>query len=102
MVPGNYSRGFTTETWPKTGVTVVNEIIVDSNGQELKKTWKYYQLKKIESSETFTVEQVERERPMTNIQRRNKRELDELERIREPETKRRKIFQGTYFLGNGK
>ena len=72
--------------------------LVDSNGQELKKSYKYYQLEKIESSETFTVEQVERERPMTNIQRRNKRELDELERIRDPENKRRKVFQGTYFL----
>lgn len=27
MVPGNYSRGFTTETWPKTGVTVVNGVV---------------------------------------------------------------------------
>ncbi|OAJ44410.1 hypothetical protein BDEG_27638 [Batrachochytrium dendrobatidis JEL423] len=58
--------------------------------KELKKNYKYYQLKKIKSSETFTVEQVERERPMTNIQRRNKRELDELERLEEPESKKRK------------
>jgi len=64
----------------------------------LKKTYKYYQLKKVESSEKFTVEQVERERPISNIQRRNKRELDELERIRETDGKRRKVFQGTYFL----
>ncbi|EGF78145.1 hypothetical protein BATDEDRAFT_26887 [Batrachochytrium dendrobatidis JAM81] len=60
--------------------------------KELKKNYKYYQLKKIKSSETFTVEQVERERPMTNIQRRNKRELDELERLEEPESKKRKNY----------
>ena len=28
MVPGNYAPGFTTETWPKTGVTVVNGNVV--------------------------------------------------------------------------
>ncbi|OAJ40914.1 hypothetical protein BDEG_24597 [Batrachochytrium dendrobatidis JEL423] len=49
---------------------------------------------------THTNEQVERERPMSNKERRNKRELEELERIPEPKNKRRKIFQGTYFLEN--
>ncbi|KAJ8326283.1 hypothetical protein O5D80_005045 [Batrachochytrium dendrobatidis] len=37
---------------------------------------------------------------MSNRERRNKRELEELERIPEPKNKRRKIFQGTYFLEN--
>ncbi|KAJ2991976.1 hypothetical protein HDV02_003361, partial [Globomyces sp. JEL0801] len=73
--------------------------LVDNKGQELKKTYKYYQLEKIEASDVFTNEPaVERERPMSNKERRNKRELEELERILELKNKRRKIFQGTYFL----
>ena len=72
--------------------------LVDSNGKELKETYKYYQLKKIEASDTYNNEQVERARPMSNRERRNKRELEELKRIPEPKNKRRKIFQGTYFL----
>ena len=64
--------------------------LITMNGQELKK---------IEASDVFTNEPaVERERPMSNKDRRNKRELEELERIPEPKNKRRKIFQGTYFL----
>ena len=39
--------------------------LVDSNGQELKKTYKYYQLKNIEASDAYTNEQVERERAIT-------------------------------------
>jgi hypothetical protein len=52
--------------------------LVDSNGIELKETYKYYQLKKIEASDTYNNEQVERARPMSNRERRNKRELEEL------------------------
>ncbi|OAJ42895.1 hypothetical protein BDEG_26287 [Batrachochytrium dendrobatidis JEL423] len=50
--------------------------LVDNNDQELKKTFKYYQLKEIEALDVFTNEPaVERERPMSNKERRNKREL---------------------------
>ncbi|KAK5666836.1 hypothetical protein QVD99_006471 [Batrachochytrium dendrobatidis] len=53
--------------------------------------------REIEALDVFTNEPVERERPMSNKERRNKRELEELERIQEPKNKRRKVFQGTYF-----
>jgi len=99
---GTFTKGYE-PSYSQSIYNVVNEngysySLVDSNGQELKKTYKYYQLKKIEASDTYTNEQVERERPMSNRERRNKRELEELERIPEPKNKRRKIFQGTYFL----
>jgi ribosomal protein L21E len=98
-----FTKGYE-PSYSKTIYTVVNGngysySLVDNSGQELKKTWKYYQLKEIEASDTFKNEhEVERERPMSNSERHNKRELDELKRIPEPKNKRRKIFQGTYFL----
>jgi hypothetical protein len=99
---GTVTKGYE-PSYSQSIYNVVNEngysySLVDNNGQELKKTYKYYQLKKIEASDTYTNEQVERERPMSNRDQRNKRELEELERLKEPENKRRKIFQGTYFL----
>ena len=99
---GTFTKGYE-PSYSKSIYNVVNGngysySLVDSNGKELKETYKYYQLKKIEASDTYTNEQVERERPMSNRERRNKRELEELERIPEPKNKRRKIFQGTYFL----
>jgi hypothetical protein len=82
---GTFAEGYE-PMYSKLIYTIVNGngysySLVDNNGQELKKTWKYYQLKKIEVSDTFTNEQVVRERPMSNRERRNKRELEELERI---------------------
>jgi hypothetical protein len=99
---GTFTKGYE-PSYSKSIYVVVNGngysySLVDNNGQELKKTYKYYQLKKIEASDVFTNEPIERERPMSNRERRNKRELEELERIPEPKNKRRKVFQGTYFL----
>ena len=72
--------------------------IADDEGEILQKTYKYYELQRIESAETFATESKEREHVLTNKQRRNKRELEELSRIREPANKKRKVFEGTYFL----
>jgi hypothetical protein len=99
---GTFTKGYE-PSYSQSIYNVVNEngysySLVDSNGKELKETYKYYQLKKIEASDTYNNEQVERARPMSNSERRHKRELEELEIIPEPKNKRRKIFQGTYFL----
>ena len=72
--------------------------IADDEGEILQKTYKNYELLRINPAETFATESIEREPVLTNKQRRNKRELEELSRIREPENKKRKVSEGTYFL----
>jgi hypothetical protein len=72
--------------------------ISDEEGEILQKTYKYYELLRIGSTQTFATESIEREPVLTNKQRRNKRELEVLSRIGEPENKKRKVFEGTYFL----
>lgn len=67
------------------------------NGPELKKTFKYYQLKKIEAPDVFTTKAVKRERPMSNKERRSKRELEELAIIPEPNNKDARFFKELIF-----
>jgi hypothetical protein len=70
----------------------------DDKGKVLPKTYKYYELQRIESAETFETERRHREPTITNMERRNKRELQELGRIQGPANKKRRTFSGVYFL----
>jgi hypothetical protein len=72
--------------------------ISDDNSKVLRKSFKYYELKRVEARETFLVEQRQREATTTNKERRNKRELEELGKVQGPANKKRKTFGGTYFL----
>ncbi|EGF82392.1 hypothetical protein BATDEDRAFT_22854 [Batrachochytrium dendrobatidis JAM81] len=72
--------------------------ISDDNGNVLGKSYKYYELKRVEGTETFLIEPRHREPTMTNKERRNKRELQELARVQGPANKKRKTFGATYFL----
>jgi transposase InsO family protein len=73
--------------------------IADDEGEILQKTYKYYELQRITYIETFVNEPRQREPTMTNKERRNKREIDDLlEHTVEPLRKKRRIFTGTYFL----
>ncbi|EGF83699.1 hypothetical protein BATDEDRAFT_22601 [Batrachochytrium dendrobatidis JAM81] len=58
--------------------------IADDDGNILPKAYKYYELQRIESTQRFHTESRQREPRMTNKERRNKRELEELGRIRGP------------------
>jgi hypothetical protein len=63
--------------------------------------YKIYELQKVYSLEKYHNQNPMRERPLTQQQRRNKREWEELlEHTVEPLHKRRKTFIGDYFLGN--
>jgi hypothetical protein len=70
----------------------------DDKGKVLPKTYKYYELQRIESTDTFLIEQRHRESTMTNKKRRNKREIQEMGRIQGPANKKRRTFSGVYFL----
>ncbi|EGF76807.1 hypothetical protein BATDEDRAFT_28304 [Batrachochytrium dendrobatidis JAM81] len=72
--------------------------ISDDNGNVLGKSYKYYELKRVEVTETFLIEPRHREPTMTNKERRNKRELQELARVQGPTNKKTKKFGATYFL----
>lgn len=72
--------------------------ISDDNGNVHRKSYKYYELKRVGATETFLIEPRHREPTMTNKERRNKRELEELGRVQGPANKKRKTFGGTYFL----
>ena len=72
--------------------------ISDDNGNVLGKSYKYYELQRVEATETFLIEQRHREPTMTNKERRNKRELEELGRVQGPANKKRRTFGATYFL----
>ncbi|OAJ42502.1 hypothetical protein BDEG_25954 [Batrachochytrium dendrobatidis JEL423] len=58
--------------------------IADDDGNILPKAYKYYELQRIESTQKFHTKSRQREPRMTNMERRNKRELEELGRIRGP------------------
>ncbi|OAJ37844.1 hypothetical protein BDEG_21819 [Batrachochytrium dendrobatidis JEL423] len=73
-------------------------ILKDDNGNVLGKSYKYYELKRVEVTETFLIEPRHREPTMTNKERRNKRELQELARVQGPTNKKTKKFGATYFL----
>lgn len=70
----------------------------DDKGNVLPKTYNYYELQRIESTETVLIEQRHREPTMTNKEPRNKRELQELGRIQGPANKKRRTFGAAYFL----
>ncbi|OAJ40065.1 hypothetical protein BDEG_23844 [Batrachochytrium dendrobatidis JEL423] len=72
--------------------------ISDDNGNVLGKSYKYYELERVEGTETFLIEPRHREPTMTNKERRNKRELQELARVQGPANKKRRTFGATYFL----
>ncbi|EGF82285.1 hypothetical protein BATDEDRAFT_22619 [Batrachochytrium dendrobatidis JAM81] len=72
--------------------------ISDDNGNVLGKSYKYYELNRVEGTETFLIEPRHREPTMTNKERRNKRELQELGRIQGPTNRKTKTFGATYFL----
>ncbi|OAJ43890.1 hypothetical protein BDEG_27203 [Batrachochytrium dendrobatidis JEL423] len=65
-------------------------------------SYKYYELERVEGTETFLIEPRHREPTMTNKERRNKRELQELARVQGPANKKRRTFGATYFLKNYK
>ncbi|EGF78066.1 hypothetical protein BATDEDRAFT_27285 [Batrachochytrium dendrobatidis JAM81] len=72
--------------------------ISDDNGNVLGKSYKYYELERVEGTETFLIEPRHREPTMTNKERRNKRELQELARVQGPTNRKTKTFGATYFL----
>ena len=73
--------------------------IADDEREILQKKYKYYELQRITYSETFVNEPRQREHTITNKERRNKREIEDLlDHTVEPLRKKRKTFTGTYFL----
>ena len=61
--------------------------------------YKVYELQKVTAVENYTDQNPVRERHLTQQQRRNKRELEDLlEHTIEPLHKKRKTFTGNYFL----
>lgn len=72
----------------------------DEMGVPLDRRFKVYELQKVLTSEKYTHRNPVRERPLTQQQRRNKHELEDLlEHTVEPLHKKRKTFTGNYFLG---
>jgi transposase InsO family protein len=57
----------------------------------LKRTYKYYELIKVEQVQPYSITEVVREKPQTLKQKRNQKEIDELNRIRAPLQKKRRI-----------
>jgi hypothetical protein len=97
-----FSKGYELK-YSSTVYTVINGngysfSLSDNKGKALPKTYKYYELERVEGTETFLIEPRQREPTMTNKERRNKRELQELGRIQGPANKKRRIFSGVYFL----
>jgi uncharacterized protein YlzI (FlbEa/FlbD family) len=72
--------------------------IADDEEEILQKTYKYYELQRITYSEPFVNEPRQWEPTMTNKERHNKREIEDLEHSVQPLRKKRKAFTGTYFL----
>jgi hypothetical protein len=72
----------------------------DEFGVPLDRRYKLYELQKVTAMERYHHQNPVRERPLTQQQRRNKRELEDLlEHTVEPLHKKRKTFTGNYFLG---
>jgi hypothetical protein len=70
----------------------------DENGQRLDKKYKYYEFLKVTKVEKYLNRQTDREKPLTNQQKRNRREIDELlEHTVEPLQKKRKIISKNLF-----
>jgi hypothetical protein len=65
----------------------------DENGHGLDRKYKYYELSKVTNVEKYLNRQADREKPLTNQQKRNRREIEELlEHTVEPLEKKRKII----------
>ena len=57
----------------------------------LKRTYKYYELIKVEQVQLHSIRDLVREKPPTLKQKRNQKEIDELNRISAPSQKKRRI-----------
>jgi hypothetical protein len=69
-------------------------------GAKLKRSYQAYELQKVSTSEKYNYDQPVRERPLNQQERRNKRELEDLQQYTvEPLNKKRKTFTGNYFVG---
>jgi hypothetical protein len=65
----------------------------DENGHRLDWKYKYYELRKVTKVEKYLNRQTDREKPLSNQQKRNRREIEELlEHTVEPLQKKRKII----------
>ena len=70
----------------------------DENGHGLNRKYKYYELSKVTNVEKYLNRQADREKPLTNQQKRNRREIEELlEHTVEPLQKKRKIISRNLF-----
>jgi hypothetical protein len=70
----------------------------DENGHGLDRKYKYYELSKVTNVEKYLNRQADREKPLTNQQKINRREIEELlEHTVEPLQKKRKIISRNLF-----
>ncbi len=70
----------------------------DENGHGLDRKYKYYELSKVTKIEKYLNREADRENPLTNQQKRNRREIEELlEHTVEPLQKKRKINSRNFF-----
>jgi outer membrane receptor for Fe3+-dicitrate len=68
-------------------------------GIKLKRSYKIYELQKLTSSVKYQQDTTIREKPLTHKQRKNKREIAELEEhTLQPSHKKRKVLTGNYFV----
>ena len=68
-------------------------------GIKLKRLYKIYELQKLTSSVKYQHDTLAREKPLTHRQKKNKREIAELEEhTLQPLHKKRKVFTGNYFV----
>jgi hypothetical protein len=69
-----------------------------ANGEKLERKYKYYELLKVSHLEKYEVLQTNGEKPLSNKQKRNKREIEELlEHTVQPLNKKRKIIPRNVF-----
>lgn len=70
----------------------------DENGHRLDRKYKYYELSKVTKIEKYLNREADRENPLTNQQKRNRREIEELlEYTVETLEKKRKINSRNLF-----
>ena len=70
----------------------------DENGHGLDRKYKFFELSKVTNVEKYLNRQADRETPLTNQQKRNRREIEELlEHTVEPLQKKRKIISRNLF-----
>ncbi len=68
-------------------------------GIKLKRSYKIYELQKLSSSVKYQQDTFIREKPLTHRQKKNRREIAELEEHTvHPSHKKRKVFTGSYFV----